>query len=432
MTTHLREELRREAATARTYEVYARSLVTARHQRRRTIVSWAVVVAALALVVPFVPRPQPVPAADGESPSLPDRLGLPAYGSLDVTAYPHLGAASALFSGSGGRFGAFADDADEYGLAGGTDDRYRTLHHPYLDGSALLSPDGRTVADVATTDGDRTAVQLIDLTTGDTRWLPGSAARTVAWSPDGRRLMVEDYGDAPLRIVDVTGGPAVPLPTLDQAQDPYEVTAAFAPDGRLAYVQNFQVHVVDTAGKQLLNFAAGAYLLTGKGSWTPDGTSFAMVQRTGRGWTPHWFDATTGAEVTGPGLPAVPAELTDAEPGPLDDAMAHLLGWRRDGTALVFADTRVLALTPGAGASVTVMTVPEIVETLDLADQAIAGGVVRPADPPFPIGPRLWLWPAGLLLAVLLLTLWSRSRRGRARRRRVAAVPWGTVNGTIP
>jgi Tol biopolymer transport system component len=434
MTVHLREELRREAASARTYDVYARSLATARRTRRRTVASWAVVVAALALVLPTVGRPEPIGVSDGESPSLPDRLGLPAYGSLDATAYPHLGAASALFSGSGSRFGGFADDADLYALAG-TTDRYRTLHQDFLDGSAVLSPDGRTVADAATHgEPNQAAVRLTDLTTGRTRWLPGSVSRTVAWSPDGRRLAVEDVsadgGTGTLRIVDVADGRAVTLAAYPLGAA-FEVTAAFAPDGRFAYVQDFRVHVVDAVGRELLTFPAGAFLLTGKGSWTPDGTSFAMVERTDKGWTPHWFDASTGREVAGPGLPAVTGDLSDAGAGLPDYALAQLLGWRSDGTALVFAGHRVLGLTPGAATPTTVMVVPGQVETLDLAGQAIAEGRVRPGDPPFLIGPRLRIRLGGLLLAVLLLALWARHRRDHARRRRVAATPWGTTMGEI-
>jgi len=66
MTGRLGELLREEAHLARSYDVYERSLRTA---RRRRIVSWAVVLAVLALVVPLV-------------------------------------AAAVLFSGAGSRFGA--------------------------------------------------------------------------------------------------------------------------------------------------------------------------------------------------------------------------------------------------------------------------------------------------------------------------------------
>lgn len=437
MTVHLQEELRREAATAKTYDVYARSLATARRTRRRTVASWAVVVAALSLVVPFVPRPEPIGVSDGETPSLPDRLGLPAYGSLDATAYPHLGAAAALFSGEGTRFGNFADDADRYGLAGATTDRYRTLHQDFLDGSAVLSPDGRTVADAATHDEPdyRAVVRLTDLTTGRVRWLPGTASRTIAWSPDGRRLAIEDIsadgGTGALRILDIADGRAITLASHPLRQGAFDVTAAFAPDGRFAYVYDFRVHVVDAAGRELLTFPAGGYLLTGKGSWTPDGTSFAMVKRTDKSWTPHWFNASTGHEVPGPGLPAVSGDLSGGQAELPEDALAHLLGWRDDGTALVFAGHRVLGLTPGAPNPITVMIVPGQVQTLDLADRAIAGGLTRPGDPPFLIGPRLRVWLGGVLLAVLMLVLWARHRRDRSRRRRMAAVPWTTAYGEI-
>ncbi|GAB2587135.1 hypothetical protein Aab01nite_50590 [Paractinoplanes abujensis] len=104
---------------------------------------WALVVAALALAVPFAPRPATTPAADRGVISLPDRLGLPAYGARGVSG---LGAASVVFSGYGPRFGPWFDDHDTYGLVGATKEDYRKVHTGLVDDGVLLAPDGAGLA----------------------------------------------------------------------------------------------------------------------------------------------------------------------------------------------------------------------------------------------------------------------------------------------
>src|SRR5690349_23152511 len=97
MTERLRQELRRAADTAPAYPVYERAIATARRSRRRTVAAWAAVAAMVAVGVPLArdAEPEPTPAAaEGAAPSLPDRIGLPAYGSHDVGDRPHLNAAS--------------------------------------------------------------------------------------------------------------------------------------------------------------------------------------------------------------------------------------------------------------------------------------------------------------------------------------------------
>ncbi|MFI5937287.1 TolB family protein [Actinoplanes sp. NPDC051494] len=416
MTAGLREQLRREAGAAKTYDVYERSLATARRTRRRTAVSWAAVVAAFALAVPFLPHPsaQPVVPADGVTWSLPDRVGVPAFGSADATAKPFLGAASMLFTGGGMRFAGGLGDTDRYALVGSSSDEYRTLRADTTDGPALLSPDGTVVA---------TSESLVDLRTGDSTPSPGTP---IAWSPDGRKLLTA--GDR-LAIADLDHGISVgPGTSVDLGVPDRSISAAWSPDGRrLAFVRSGRVQVVDEAGTQLVSFTRpGTSALAGKGAWLPDGSAFATVPTDSTAWSLRWFDATTGQEVTGPVLPAVTGTVTGG----------GILGWRPNGTALVFvygyptyenpqasAPPRALLLAPGAPTASEAFEVPDEITGLDVADLAIASGITRDGSPPFPIGPRAWPWVLGGLLVAAVLggLIWRFIDEIRAWQ---AASPW--------
>jgi dipeptidyl aminopeptidase/acylaminoacyl peptidase len=73
---------------------------------------------------------------------------------------------------------------------GGAALRYLTKH-PYTECSPRWSPDGTLLAVTTGTRGQDTAVAVIDVESGETRWLGGSDeffAGQLAWSPDGRRL----------------------------------------------------------------------------------------------------------------------------------------------------------------------------------------------------------------------------------------------------
>ena len=421
MSAGLRAALRREAASARDYQVYERSLATARRTRRRQAAGWLAAVAAVALAVPVTGQPLPAAPADGTAPvALPDRIGRPAIGSLHATDRPRLGAASVLFSGTGSRFRPLFDEPDTYALVGARDERYRTLHAGLVgDGAALLSPDGRTVA---------TWAELIDLGTGDARPLPGGGGTPLAWSPDGTRLVL--LGDR-LRIADLRTGAGTDL----AAPGPLS-SAAWSPDGtRLAYESDRDIVVADAAGRRLSAFTPpDGGMLAGKGAWTPDSRAVALVAAEPERWAPRWFEPATGREVPGPDLPPVPGRITTGE----------LLGWRADGTALLFAygaarpddpssatPARLLALTPGAGTAADAMALPAEVTVLDLADQALRSGRTRPGEPPGTFGGRAGWWLAGSLLAAAAAVALRRRRRARGRRRRLVAVPWGTTHGPL-
>jgi hypothetical protein len=404
MSAGLREELRREATAARTYDAYAGSLLKARRGRRHAVLAWVLLVAAVALAIPLLSRSQPpAPPADGAAVALPDRLGLPAFGSRGVAG---LGAASVVFSGDGGRFGPFFDDADTCALVGATAEDYRTLHTGLAYDHVLLSPDGTMVA---------VPDRLIHLSTGAEQPIPGAP---LAWSPDGRRLVA---ADSRVRIIDLATGATNDLGPVDRWS-----SAAWSPDGtRLAYEMDHRIIVSDATGRTLGSFApAYGSVLAGKGAWTPDGRAVAVLRAEARSWQPSWFDPASGREVSGPILPAIGGEIF----------AGSLLGWRPDGAALAFVSgehPRLLALAPGAAQPVSAMVLPSEVTYLDLADRAIESGQVRTGEPPFVIGPRLWTRLATGALGVLLLGLLIRRLRERARMRRIVATPWETTHGPL-
>lgn len=119
----------------------------------------------------------------------------------------------------------------------------------------------------------------------------------------------------------------------------------------------------------------------------------------------------------------------------------RLLGWGPDGSALMVAyqpeplardrfdqslgmdqrtayhnvrSVRVLALAPGATAPRTMMTAPEQILAVDVADDVIRGGHTRDASPPGGVGARFWLWT--ILVTVLVAGLAvARARLGACR-----------------
>jgi len=414
MTTRLREELHREAETAKTYDVYAGSLATARRSRRRIAAAWLAVLAAVAVAVPVVPAARrDTPAGEKAAMRLPDQVGDPPFGELRTTAYPHLGAASMVYMAPTWRYGPATDDADQFAVVAAEGDGYRTQQVTFGEDRILLSPDGRIIA---------TATVLVDLATGRSRPLPGEGGVPLAWSPDGHKLVLSgEY----LTIVDVTTGGSVRLAPADEW-----ASAAWSPDGRqLAYTTALGFVLTDAAGARTAqgSLPPGS-ILAGKGAWTPDGNSIGVMSKDPRSWPPTWLDVDHGGRVSpGPGnLPAVPAEAGQAD----------LLGWWPDGSAIVFVSNpttgpaRVLTLTPGAPAAQRAVAVPSYVHSLDVADAAIASGLVRHADLPFFMGPFVWAWIVGLA-GVAVAAFLLRRRRRRRRPRRTPAYPWETDFGTV-
>ncbi|MFI7080114.1 TolB family protein [Micromonospora sp. NPDC049903] len=464
MTSRLREALRDTAEDAPVYPVYERALATARRTRRRNRGAAALVLALVALAVTVAPvgRAPSVDPADGVAGVLPDRIGLPPIGALHVTDRPRLGPAAVLFSGERGRLNG-PDPTGYVGAVGADSDRYRILRmgaHSPAGEKVLLSPDGRYIARSAD-DPERPGVDVIDLVTGRTRHVESTSehvtfAYPAGWAPDGRHIAMVDlvFVDAQrsslrsvLSIVSVDGRERTRVREAAHQQI-FAHPVAFTPAGdRLAYQVGNTVWVAARDGTRLSSFALPyESTLAGKGAWTPDGRWLTLATRRvdSSEWHLRRVDPLTGRDAAALDLPAVS-----------DVTTIRLLGWGPDGSALVAGfipnplsparfdqpleidqrtssgsvrGVRVLALTPGAAEPRTVLTAPDQILAIDVADGVIESGRVREASPPGGVGGRFWWW-TGLIILVwggiaayrgrVGLALWFDDRR--VRRARAAA-----------
>ncbi|MGY0005335.1 hypothetical protein [Micromonospora sp. I033] len=437
MSVRLREALREAAAEVPAYPVHDRAVRTARRTRWRTAAAVAAVV-VLAALVPVTVRDGGRPAiapAGADGPALPDRIGLPVFGALHATDRPRLGPASVIFSGQARGLTGLIDENGTIGIVGADADRYRTYevgHEAPAGEQVLLSPDGRWIAEP---DGssEHPRVDLVDLVGGTVRHLastvPGSVTTEPAgWAPDGTALVVRDivpanpegsaYIDV-LSLVRLDTGRGVRLIETEQLPV-FGTPVAFTADGsRLAYQIGDKVLVSSVDGRQITSFPLPPESgLAGKGAWLPDGT-LAVSSRdpdTTR-WRLSRVDPATGRDLGALALPAVDGVTT-----------IRLLGWWPDGSALVVGyrpdpgsperfdgpvamdqrtvypnvqTVRVLALAPGAAAPTTLLTAPDQVLAIDVADEVVRSGRVRAADPPSGVGGRFWWW-AGPVALVLL------------------------------
>ncbi|SCG45477.1 hypothetical protein [Micromonospora humi] len=451
MSVRLREALREAAAEVPAYPVHDRAVRTARRTRLRTVAVVAVVLALAAAVPPAVRgggRAAPAPADPGAA-ALPDRLGLPPLGALRATDRPRLGPASVAFSGQARGLTGLTDEDGTVGIVAADADRYRTwtvgAEVPAGEG-VLLSPDGRRLA-VPDRSGFRPGINLVDLVTGVTRHLPSPRAGSsmtdpAGWAPDGSALVVRDTTPAnpevsahlnTLSLLRIDTGRAVRL--LETTQVPvFGTPVAFTADGsRLAYQVGDKVLVSSADGRQLTSFALPAEsALAGKGAWLPDG-SLALVEREPA--TDRW--RLGRVDVEGRALPA------PALPTVSGVRAIRLLGWQADGGAWVVAyrpepnapapptgrpldmgertwyqavrSIRVLGLTPGAAAPTTLLTAPDQVLAIDVADAVVHAGRVREAHPPSGLGGRVW-WGLGVaVLALGGLAVYRILRRRRTR-----------------
>ncbi|MGW2624863.1 hypothetical protein [Micromonospora taraxaci] len=459
MTARLRDALRSAAEDVPTYPVYERALATARRDRLRRVGVGAaalVLLAVAGVVVPLTRTPG-LDLAAAANAALPDHIALPPIGTLHVTDRPRLGAASVIFDGPAPRLHGW-NDVNVVGVVGADSDRYRIMRMggESLAGRAVhLSPDGRYVA---RPDGDQDdpGVEVVDLVTGRTQRFTSNVdssvwSTPVGWSADGRSLVVTD--DVPVAFEGATYTTVLSAVTLAgnrwtrlaaTAQEAHVGSTVAAAPGRLAYQYGRTVAVTDLAGRELSSFVLpdGTWL-AGKGAWRPDGTNLTLAARgtTTTEWTLRQVDPASGRDVGPLALPAVSGVVS-----------IRLLGWAPDGSALVAAylpdpvapdlpleeqsnpptsdqrvrTVRVLALTPGATAPRTVLTAPDQVIAVDVADEVIRSGRVRDAQPPGGVGGRFWLWT--ILLTVLVtvgllcasrqrIALWLDDRRVRRARR---------------
>ncbi|WP_422736260.1 hypothetical protein ACN263_22090 [Micromonospora sp. WMMD729] len=460
MTARLRDALRTAAEGVPAYPVYERALATARRDRRRRVAAatgalLVLVVAGVALPLGRTPAPEPAATADA---ALPDRIALPPIGTLHVTDRPRLGPASVIFSGPAPRLHGW-NDVNVVGVVDADSDRYRIMRmggESLAGGLVHLSPDGRYLARPEG-EQDDPGVEVIDLVTGRTRRLTSRvddsvASTPVAWSADGGSLVVRD--DVPVAFDGATYTSVLSAVTVRDnrwtrlaagAQEARVGSVVAAAPGRLAYQYGRTVAVTGLDGRERSSFALpdGTWL-AGKGAWSPDGATLTLANR--RSGTDEWtlrrVDPATGRDVGALRLPAVSGVVA-----------IRLLGWAPDGSALVAAyqpeplapdrpleestdppstrdggvrTVRVLALTPGAAAPRTVLTAPDQVVDVDVADQVLRSGRIRDARPPGGVGGRFWLWTG--LLAVLVtatvlyqsrqrIALWLDDRRVRRARR---------------
>ncbi|MFG2041410.1 hypothetical protein [Dactylosporangium sp. NPDC048998] len=318
----------------------------------------------------------------------------------------------------------------------------RTMDVPYIGTATpgetlLLSPDGTRVA-YGELRGLGTVVQ--NLLDGKASLVPGTAEQgtsPIAWAPDGRTLLVVRYPEGSGGTVGTLDVATGVFGALLDAGDTSLLVGAYRPDGTLA-VQAGDRLCVFAGGRQQSCFKppAGARL-AGKGAWTPDGRSLALVADNGRA-----SDLTLVAPDTGTPTGAAAFRVDGV-------TTLRLLGWWPDGRAVMAAyrpepdapatfdpstvdslPTRfdfvhqisVLAVT-GAGDTREISAMPGAFLSIDIADAALASGRTGQAVPakPWPARPAMVAaltavtTAAAVLLILLVLSVRARPTRRLAR-----------------
>lgn len=401
-----------------------------RRQRRRdhlAVAAGVVVVAtvALLLAVPGLLRPAPLEFGGGTD-AVPKSVYLPWMWQATVQQDPR-GPASMLLSGDSlGLRGTDLVDHEGKVAVVGRDGSYRMLLYSGSERvageSAVLSPDGRYVAQDFLAGEPEGYVLVTDLTTGETKRYDGPDGADcctvpVAWRPDGGALLlaelrpgmptefdpVSGIGIQPGRLVqlDLATGAALPLVPFDDFINVRTSSlGAYSPDGRRIAVNVGQrLHLLDAGtGATLWTAELGERrYLSGPGAFTADGQRIATVSLDGcldqcdsarlaaRRWQVGYLDAASGAEATGPAMPPVTAMAVRA------------LGWRH-GTDLVtvtyrpeqgvrkeasngwndtgfweVGDASLVALRPG-GTVETLLDPPDAVLSMDVARDLLEAG----------------------------------------------------------
>ncbi|MER7443675.1 hypothetical protein [Micromonospora avicenniae] len=460
MTTRLRNIVHSAAEKIPAYPAHERPLATARRHRRRTaLVGGAALMlvggAGAALVL--APTPATGPAASASA-ALPDRVGVPRFGSLHATDLPRLGPASVIFTGQAPNL-TYGGEGSIVAVVGADTDRYRIIKggiEAQAGEDTMLSPDGRRVA-FGSGSLTNSRVEVVDLVSGDSRTVASGVSGTVmaepaSWSPDGRALVVRDTvpanseHSAYRRVLSVVW---LDSDRRTRLADEYEAAGsevAFAPDGaRVAFQIERKVSVVNMDSRLLSSFTlAPDTELAGKGAWSADGPTLTVTRRDGGSWSLRRIDPATGRDLGAMDTPAVTGVTA-----------IRLLGWAADGSARVVAyqpapdapaafdsplpmdqrlaygnvgTVRVLALGRGAKSPTTLLTAPQDVVAIDVAELVIHGGEIRVAHPPDAgLGPRFWYWTflgAALIAGVAAyrnrvpLALWLHNRQVRQAARR--------------
>jgi hypothetical protein len=470
--TMVREALQLVADGAGDYPVLKPALRRARRARAARLIAVPV---ALGLVVAGVLSLAPTLASlqvagGGSTPStggvrLPDRLDAPGVVNSTIADKPP-GSVPVVMAGSrfpvSGLF--YTNRAVTLSPAG-----YRWMDWrnawPVMPGeNLLLAPDGTKVAWLE--DG----VKVQDLDTGQIRTVArgpfvDGRRQLMGWSPDGTFLAYAER-QPPGRVPEGTP-PTVEIGLLDvvtggvrrviEARDtgPGELPGlAFSPDGlRVAYQSGDYVEVAGLGQPATwrLELPRGA-VLAGKAAWTRDGTAVAVaVPQEWRdaavtSWRLLFLDAQTGRARRELAFPDVPGA-----------SLIRLVGWTPAGEAVAVAyvgrpdpgpvDTYasrtdfhlvrrvdLVALGPGAGEPRVLLSAPDGIEALDVAEQAVATeGVAAVPRTPFVLNPRWWwaLAVGGLLLAQIVIAFVAvavmRSRRPGSSAVQIA----GTADRTV-
>lgn len=262
-----------------------------------------------ALTITLLPVASPGPPNDDAKPAFPSRVAGYSYLTDDVADSPS-GRAVALFQHG---FGVEFLDSPQAVVISAGGDRYRRVgvaeerHGAETQGDPgpmLLSPDGAHVA-VGHHDTSAPDIALVDLTTGQTRYLPVRGGRSViplAWSADSRQVAYTSSAEptnphsgepngGPVGILETKTGQAHLLPGL-RAQ-----AIAFSPDGSELAVQAeasgdpekstarpgagtrgapTKVEIVGLDGRthRSLTLPVG-HSLDGPNAWSPDGALIA-------------------------------------------------------------------------------------------------------------------------------------------------------------
>ncbi|GAB4048609.1 PD40 domain-containing protein [Catellatospora paridis] len=334
---------------------------------------------------------------------------------------------------------AFVDPHTVYlaatGVLVGRDGSYRLFPMDPGEDLGFVSPDGRYLARRS---------EIVDLVTG--RGIPTvDRARPLAWSPDGRRLLLvldRDDGVIEQRSGDLdevayfdldTGGVKAVLFTA--ADTP---AGAFSPDGERVAVTTGEagrpqtLTVVDLVSgtPNILFELTDRQRLAGEAAWTPDGRSVMLVAADGCVWA--------SCEVGPDGLWGWRLQYVDPVSGKFVDEAAParqgrprgLVGWR-DGKP-VFVDQRGaqdparLVIAEADGSARVLLTLAlgasELNVPRDLVEHGTLGSrTANPLDAP------LWAFAAVLACVVppLLMVMALRRRRRAVRALRGSGVGQG-------